>query len=406
MPTTYGRSPWLDQFPKTRIPAHPQYRGARSVDAVIIGGGLTGCATAYALAAAGVKTVLLEEHRIGQGASGSAAGWIADDPGVPFADVEKALGRRSARQAFHAWRRAALDFVSLLKRLDVKCDLQPRPAITVAVTPEQAARMKREQKERRDAGLDAPLLTSRAIAPEIGLNALAGLRGRDGATIDPYRATLGLAAAAKTRGAEIFERSPVTKITFTRKSAEVFTASGRLPTKRIVVATGMPTALFRSLARHFWFHARYFALTEPVPARIRKQLGRRTTVVRDTAAPPHVVQWVDDACLLVTGADGDAPPARLRDKVIVQRTGQLMYELSTMYPDVSGIQPAYGWAADYARTTDGLPYIGAHRNYPWHLFAFGDSSHSVTGAYLASRVLLRHYFDEMDPADEVFGFHR
>jgi glycine/D-amino acid oxidase-like deaminating enzyme len=406
MPTTYGRSPWLDQFPKTRIPAHPQYRGVRSVDAVIIGGGLTGCATAYALAAAGVKTVLLEEHRIGQGASGSAAGWIADDPGVPFADVEKALGRRSARQAFHAWRRAALDFVSLLKRLDVKCDLQPRPAITVAVTPEQAARMKREQKERRDAGLDAQFLASRAIAPEIGLNALAGLRGRDGATIDPYRATLGLAAAAKTRGAEIFERSPVTKITFTRKSAEVFTASGRLPTKRIVVATGMPTTLFRSLARHFWFHARYLALTEPVPARIRKQLGRRTTIVRDTASPPHVVQWVDDARLLVTGADGVAPPARLRDKVIVQRTGQLMYELSTMYPDVSGIQPAYGWAADYARTTDGLPYIGAHRNYPWHLFAFGDSSHSVTGAYLASRVLLRHYFDEMDPADEVFGFHR
>ena len=65
-----------------------------------------------------------------------------------------------------------------------------------------------------------------------------------------------------------------------------------------------------------------------------------------------------------------------------------------------------GWAADYARTADGLPYIGAHRNYPWHLFAFGDSSHSVTGAYLASRVLLRQYFDQMDPADEVFGFHR
>ena len=29
-----------------------------------------------------------------------------------------------------------------------------------------------------------------------------------------------------------------------------------------------------------------------------------------------------------------------------------------------------------------------------------------TGAYLASRVLLRHHFEEMDPADDVFGFHR
>jgi glycine/D-amino acid oxidase-like deaminating enzyme len=83
-----------------------------------------------------------------------------------------------------------------------------------------------------------------------------------------------------------------------------------------------------------------------------------------------------------------------------------MYELSTLYPDVSGIQPAYGWAADYASTGDGLPRIGPHRNYPHHLFVFGDASHSVTGAYLASRVLLRHHFDEMDPADDVFGFKR
>jgi glycine/D-amino acid oxidase-like deaminating enzyme len=96
----------------------------------------------------------------------------------------------------------------------------------------------------------------------------------------------------------------------------------------------------------------------------------------------------------------------LRDKTIVQRTGQLMYELSMLYPDISGIQPEYGWAADYARTADGLPCIGAHRNFPHHLFAFADASHTITGAYLASRIMLRQHFEEMDPVDEVFGFHR
>ena len=90
----------------------------------------------------------------------------------------------------------------------------------------------------------------------------------------------------------------------------------------------------------------------------------------------------------------------------MQRTGQLMYELSTIYPDISGILPEYGWEAVYGRTADGLPFIGPHRNFPHHLFAFGDSSHSVTGAYLASRILLRHFLDEPEPADEVFGFLR
>jgi hypothetical protein len=48
--------------------------------------------------------------------------------------------------------------------------------------------------------------------------------------------------------------------------------------------------------------------------------------------------------------------------------------------------------------------IGPHRNFPRHLFAFGDASLSVTGAYLASRILLRHCLEELEPADEVFGF--
>jgi len=404
--TKYGKSPWVDQFPKSRLPSFPRYRGAATIDAVIIGGGLTGAATAYAFAAAGVKLVLLEAGQIGRGSSGSSSGWIADTPGVSFADLERVVGLRGARQAWRGWHRAALDFAALLRRLDVKCSLETRPALEVAVTPDQMARLSRDQKARRAAGVEAPLLNARAIRAEVGLDAAMGLRGRDGATIDPYRACLGLAAAAADRGVTLFEQSPVRRITFNRKTAAVFTSDGSIRTSRVIVATGMPTALFKSLARHFWFRSAFLALTAPVPARIRQQMGRRQTVVRDSAEPPHVIRWVRDDRVLISGADAAALPARLRDKAIIQRTGQLMYELSTLYPDISGVQPEYGWAADYARTANGLPCIGPHRNFPHHLFAFGDAGHSVTGAYLASRMLLRHHFEEMDPGDEVFGFLR
>jgi glycine/D-amino acid oxidase-like deaminating enzyme len=404
--TKYSTFPWVDQFPKSRVPALPHYKGEQQTDVVIIGGGLTGCATAYAFAAAGVKVVLLEAGQIGRGNTGAAAGWISEEPGVPLADLEKTIGLRGARRTWQSWRRASLDFAALLRRLDVKSYLEARPALTVATTPEQVARLTREQKARRAAGLDAPLLNGRAIKADTGLDASAGLRAKDGAVLDPYRASLGLAAAAAERGATLFERSAVKKITFTRRIAEVFTAGGQIRANRVVVATGTPTPLFKSLVRHFWLRSTYLALTEPVPAKIRQQLGRRLSVVHDSAEPPHVIRWVGDDRLLVSGADGETPPPRLRDKVVVQRTGQLMYELSTLYPDISGVQPAYGWAADYALAANGLPCIGPHRNYPHHLFAFGDASHSVTSAYLASRILLRHHFEEMDPADEVFGFHR
>ena len=373
---------------------------------MIIGGGLTGCAAAYAFAGAGVKVVLIEAGQIGRGGAGHSAGWIADDPGVPFTDAVKAVGLRGARLAWQAWRRAALDFTALIRRLNIKCDLEARPTITMAMTPAQIASFKREQKARRDAGLDAPFVNARIIAGEIGIAGTGGIRTKDGATIDPYRAATGLAAAAAARGARLFERSAAIKVTFTRRVALVRTAGGAIRTSRVVVATGIPTNLYHSLARHFWFRSTYLALTERVPAKIRKQLGKRAHVVRDAAEPPHIVRWVDDERMLVMGADAETAPPRLREKTIVQRTGQLMYELSTLYPDISGIPPEYGWEAAYARTGDGLPHVGPHRNFPHHLFAFGDASHSVTGAYLASRILLRYYLGEVDRADEVFGFAR
>jgi glycine/D-amino acid oxidase-like deaminating enzyme len=325
---------------------------------------------------------------------------------VAFADLERAVGMRSARHGFHVWRRAALDFAALLRRLDVKCSLQSASTATIAISPEEAARLKKDHKTRRDAGLEAPLLNAKAIRAELGTDAGHAIRDTSSALIDPYRATLGLAGAASTRGARLLERTTARRVAFGRKTAEIFTSGGSIRADRIVVATGVPTLLFKSLQRHFWFRSSYLVLTERVPAKIRHVLGKRVSVLRDSAGPAHVVRWVDDERLLVTGADAEAPLPRLRDRVTVQRTGQLMYELSTLYPDISGIQPAYGWEAPYARSGDGLPYFGPHRNFPHHLFAFGDSSRSVTGAYLASRILLRYYLDEVESSDEPFAFTR
>ena len=130
---------------------------------VVVGGGLTGCATAYAFATSGVKVVLLEAEQVGRGSTGSATGWIGGDPGTAFIDVEKALGRAAARHALQSWRRAALDLAALLRRLDIKCAFKPQGAAIVATTPDQAVRLKRDREARRDAGVDAPLLNARTV---------------------------------------------------------------------------------------------------------------------------------------------------------------------------------------------------------------------------------------------------
>ena len=95
--TKYGRSPWTDRLPRSRVPSYPRLKGRHEIDVVIIGGGLTGCATAYAFAAAGIKVALVEASQIGRGASSLSSGWVSDDPGASF--VAGAANARPSRRA-------------------------------------------------------------------------------------------------------------------------------------------------------------------------------------------------------------------------------------------------------------------------------------------------------------------
>ena len=371
---------------------------------MIIGGGITGCAVAYACAAAGLDTLVLEAERIGRGGTGRGAGLLAPDPAPSFRASAAAYGLRDARRVFETWRRGAIEGAALLRRLRINCQLRPRDSVLVARGDDEHT-LQREFDTRRDAGFELAWQNPKQLSSRTKLDAAGGVRVRGGFTLDPYRACLGLVTAAARRGAACFEQSPVEKVRFTRKYADVITAHGTIRAGTVVATTGSATAEFKPLRRHFKRRDTYFAMTESVPAGVRKQLGDPAVVLADLGVPPYRIRWASSDRLLIGGADQDEASRKNRSAVLVQRTGQLMYQLLTMYPAISGLQPEYGWEASYGQAADGLMYIGAHRNYPHHLFALGGSG-SVTGAFVASRILLRALQGSSEKADEVFGWTR
>jgi glycine/D-amino acid oxidase-like deaminating enzyme len=327
------------------------------------------------------------------------------DPGPSFRTIVDRHGLRAARSIFELWRKGALDGAALLRRLRVKCDLEPREALTVAATHHERD-LRRDHDARREAGHDLAWLTRKQLQARMKLDLPGGLKSREAFALDPYRACIGVAAAAAAAGAACYERSPVKKVRFTRKIADVFVEGGRIRTSKVIVATGSLTDLYRPLKRHLDDREIYMVLTGKMPAAMRKQLGDPRVVLRDFQLPPTQVSVVDGDRLLICGADQPATPPRKREPVLIQRTGQLMYEVLKMYPDISGLQPEFGWDAPYGQTADGVMYIGAHRNYPHHLFAVGGSSASVTGSFVAGRLLLRAVQGESEKTDEALGWTR
>jgi glycine/D-amino acid oxidase-like deaminating enzyme len=398
---------FFDTFPKSRRPEYSRQSGDIQTEVVVVGGGLTGCACAASFAAAGVRVVLLEADRIGAGETARSAGLVRQDLDASFQESAALHGLRTARHVWQGFRRASLDFGAALRRFGVRAELAPQDLLSFTRGGADAARrLQKEYQARRDAGVEGSWLNARALAAEAGIPGTGGGIRVKGDVIDPYRACVGLAAAAAAKGAIVHDRTSVRRVRAGRKSVQVKTDRGIVTASAVVLATGGLLDDVGALRRHFQPRQTCAVVTGTLPAAVRREVGKRSAALRDTHDPPHVLRWLSDDRVLFSGADQPPVAARQRDRLLVPRASELMYELTTMYPAISGVQPEWAWETIHYGSPDGLPVVGPHRNFPRHLFALGHGRHGAGVAWLAARVLLRAYLGELAKGDELYGFAR
>ena len=95
-------------------------------DVVVIGGGLTGCACAYAFAAPGVKVIVLEAERSAPARPRHRRASFARTSTPPFSRPPHWAYGFARASMWQAMRRASLDFAAALRRLRIRCDLAPQ----------------------------------------------------------------------------------------------------------------------------------------------------------------------------------------------------------------------------------------------------------------------------------------
>jgi glycine/D-amino acid oxidase-like deaminating enzyme len=400
-------SPWWRELtPAKKRPKYPACRGELTADVVVIGGGLTGTVAAYVLARGGLDVVLVEAERLADAGTAAGLGCVVPDPAASFLGLHDAVGLRATKDAWRAARASARDLAAGIKRLGIRCDATPAAVVTDAAYADRTVELRREQSARKAAGFAAPWLKGAGLDALLASEALGAIRV-DGATmLDPVKAALGFAKAADAAGARIFESSPVRRTRFDRKSAEVVLANAKIATSGIFVATGSPGRLFSQLRRHVREQDAFVVVTEPLDTGMKRQTGKRQAIVTEVSDTPHWLRWLKGDRAMFAGAVGPAVSARQLDKVLIQKTGQLMYELSLRHPAISGLPAAASWAMRVVSTQDGLPWIGVHRNYPFHFFAIALGWHGETFAWHAARAALRRFAGKAEKDDAVFGFNR
>jgi glycine/D-amino acid oxidase-like deaminating enzyme len=400
-----GKPFWLKE-PGTVRHEHPQLRGPRTTEVVIVGGGMTGALVAHAFADAGIRCVLLESETVGTGSTAASSALLLKEPDLELTALADRYGARAARRIWQLSQESVDGLVSLLRRLGVDCGLRLSDAVYYAVGKGSARRLREEYAYRRRAGFEATWLDPAAVRRAVGVPAHGAVRTAGNARFDPYRACVGVIRGAAAAGAEIYEQSRVTRIVTDDDRVRVWTSRGRVDAERVIIATGYATAAFRPLLGRFKMFRTYALVTERLSPATRRALGLADVMLWDTLRPYHYARWISDHRLLFGGADRPVQAAGRKDRERLAATAELLAYFLALLPGLSDVKIALTWEGLFATTPDTLPYIGPHQRYPRHWFALGYGGNGMTFGYLAARLLLARWQGQMAADRALFEFGR
>lgn len=350
---------WMQTVP-LRIPS--PLDGNPHVDVCIIGAGIAGVTTAYLLARAGKRVVVLEDGAISGGETGRTTAHLSNALDDRYHVLERVHGADGARlaAASHA---AAIDLIeSLVREERIDCGFERLDGYLFVPPGDAADELDTELDAARRAGLFDVERLSRA--PGAPFDTGPCLRFPRQAQFHPLAYVNALASAIEQNSGSGIWQAHVSGVE-AGSPARIMTDAGPTVTADIVVcATNTP--IIDWLVIHSKQAAyRTFAIGARVPA---GSVPR--ALYWDTADPYHYVRLHDDV-LVVGGEDhktGQADDGADRLRRLEDWTRE-------RFP-IGRVE--FRWSGQVMEPVDGLGYIGRDPGDQPHIYvATGDSGHGM-----------------------------
>ncbi len=354
-------------------------KGTVKADVCVVGGGYTGLSAALHLAEAGLAVVVLEAHRVGFGASGRNGGQLGSGQRQDQMTLEKMLGRADARRMWDLGEEAKALVRGLIARHGIDCDL--REGIAWAGSSAGSVRDLHQYADQMDRHYGYPLEVMEAerfagLCPSPAYRG--GIVDRGAGHLNPLKLALGLAKAAASAGAQIFERSLVHHIDAGQR-VMVQTDAGRVEADHLILGcNGYLRGLDRTVAARVMPINNFVVATEPLGDRAAEVLTEDVAVADDRFVINYF-RLTPDKRLLFGGGEsyGYRFPADIR--AVVRKP------LLEVFPHLKGVALEHAWGGTLAITMKRMPHLA--RLAPNVLSASGYSGHGVGNAVQAGMLM-------------------
>ena len=360
----------------------PPLDGKARADVCVVGAGFTGISVALHLAEAGLRVVMLEANRIGWGASGRNGGQLGSGQRVGQLRLEEWFGRDQAQQLWRIGEEAKALVRERIRKHGIRCFL--RDGVLHPVHRRRLLRSLREEVAHLNATYD--YAQYRFVEAE-ELHAMLGAEGYCGGALDsgaghlhPLRLAQGLAKAAESAGARVFENTRVVTFSEGSSGVEVSSSGGTVRADHMVVAcNGYLDGLIPEFADRILPINNFILATEPLGEEIARRIIRDDVAVADSRFVVNYFRLSHDRRLLFGGGEGWSTrfPSDLR--TFIRR------RMLAVFPDLADVRIDYGWGGTLAITRNRLPCF--NRFGPRVFAAGGYSGHGVALANWAGMAM-------------------
>lgn len=357
----------------------PVLQDSTRADVVIIGAGFTGLSAALHLVQAGMDVVVLEAETLGYGASGRNGGFCClGGSKLSHSAIARQHGPEGARE----WARtevAAVDTVrGILDDHRINADVHSDGETLLAHNQRAFAGLQKHAIEQK---------TLYGVTPELaGKSDLAGLGiGGDfygaltlpiGFALNPRKYHAGLAIAAQSAGARLFQNSPCDSIREENGHWICKTSQGQVQADKVLIATNG----YSSEDVPDWLAGRTMPVQSSIilthvlsDAEKQAQGWTSSQMCYDTRTMLHYFRMLPDGRFLFGMRGGLTATPREQAKI----SRKIRENLHRLFPAWSDVPITHEWSGLLCLTSKLAPYVGPVSGMTGMFAAFGYHGNGV-----------------------------